>query len=262
VPAYKTLDLERDGAILRVWLNRPDRLNAISVTMLDEIADVFGSLERDFSTRVAVLAGRGRCFCAGADRKPDSYAEASETPRTEREKRWRSQAGRRACQAIEDAEVVTVARLHGHAIGGGSCLAMACDFRVAAEGTKLRLPEIDLGLPLTWGAVPRLLNEIGMARTRELLMLCEDVEADTALAWGMLHRVVPESALDEEVDALAKKLASKPEMAIYMSKTQLRSYARSSSLGDVSENDGDILQTALRAAAGAGRFVMQDGKGK
>ncbi len=257
MPTYKTLELEREDSILRVWLNRPDRLNAISVTMLDEIADLFASLETDFGVKVAILGGRGRSFCAGADRKPDSYSPASAEPRSEREKRWRSQAGRRACQAIEDCEVVTVARVHGHALGGGCCLAMACDFRVAASGTKFRLPEIDLGLPLTWGAVPRLLSEIGMARTRELLMLCEDIEAEQAHSWGMLHRVAPDAELDAEVDRVAQKLASKPEMAIYMTKTQLRSYARKSTLGDVAENDGDILQTALRSAAGASRFAMK-----
>jgi enoyl-CoA hydratase/carnithine racemase len=252
---YETLEVERDGPVLRVWLNRPERLNAINNTMLRELGDLFHSLETDWETRVVVLGGRGRSFCAGADRKGSVDPKAPASP-SDRARRWLSQLGRRACRAIEDCEAVTVARVHGHAVGGGACFALACDFRVAASDARFRVPEVDLGVPLTWGATPRLLSEIGAARTREVLMLCEDIEAERAASWGIAHRVVAPDDLDAEVDRLAAVLASKPEMAIHMTKTQLRSYARLAAVGDVTENDGDLLDLALRSESARGLFRM------
>jgi enoyl-CoA hydratase/carnithine racemase len=254
-PSFQTLEIQRDGAILRVWLARPDRLNAIDTTMLQEVGDLFASLETDWETRVVVLGGRGRSFCAGADRKGSSSTESA--PETDRALRWKSQLGRRACQAIQDCEVPVVARLHGHVIGGGACFAMACDFRVASSNTVLRIPEVDLGIPLTWGATPRLIHEIGAARARELLMLCEPLEAPRGGDWGLFHRVVGEEDLDDATDAMARQIASKPEMAIYMTRTQLRAYAATAGLGDVTESDGDLLRGALSSASAKGRFAMK-----
>lgn len=257
---FKSLELERQGPVLRVWLNRPERLNAISPLMLKEIGDLFLSLETDFDTRVVVLGGRGRCFCAGADRKPPEPDQQIEPPKSDRERRWLDQLGRRACQAIEDCDVVTLARIHGHAVGGGCCFSLACDFRVAADTALLRVPEVDLGIPLTWGATPRLIHEIGAARAREVLLLCEDIPAAKALAWGMVHRVAPETELDDTVDALVNTLLAKPELAVYMTKTQLRGYARRDALGDASETDGDMLQRAMRSEDATGRFRLPSAK--
>ncbi len=257
---YKRHELEREGPVLRVWLNRPQRLNAISAVMLKEIGDLFEALNTDFETRVVVLGGRGRSFCAGSDRKAPEPEQRLEPPTTERERRWMDQLGRRACQAIENCEVLTVARIQGHAVGGGCCFSMACDFRVATEDALLRVPEIDLGIPLTWGATSRLLNEIGAARTREVLMLCDNIPAETAQAWGMLHRVVPADALDAEIEAFVAKLLSKPELAIHMTKTQLRGYARINTLGEASETDGDMFQRAMRTEEATQKFQMPKSK--
>lgn len=254
--SYKSLELERDGSVLRVWLNRPERLNAISSVMLKEIGDLYSSLETDFDAKVVVLGGRGRSFCAGADRKPPEPDQQVASPNTDRERRWHDQLGRRACQAIENCDVVTVARIHGHAVGGGCCFSMACDFRVASDDALLRVPEVDLGIPLTWGATSRLINEIGAARTREVLLLCEDIAADKALAWGMLHRVATAATLDEEVNRLVETLLAKPELAVYMTKTQMRAYSRINTLGDASETDGDMLQRGMRSDDAMAKFGL------
>ena len=253
---FRSLEVEREGPVLRVWLNRPQRLNAISSVMLQEVGDLFLSLETDFETKVVVLGGRGRTFCAGADRKPPEPDQQVPSPRTDRERRWLDQLGRRACQAIENCDVVTVARIHGHAVGGGCCFSMACDFRVAAEDALMRVPEVELGIPLTWGATSRLIHEIGAARTREILLLCEDITASTAHDWGMVHRVAAAEDLDNEVDALVEKLLAKPELAVYMTKTQLRAYARADALGDASETDGDMLQRGMTSKDAGAKFAM------
>jgi enoyl-CoA hydratase/carnithine racemase len=253
---YQTLELEREGPVLRVWLNRPARRNAVSTRMLRDLGDLFLSLETAFDVRVVVLGGRGASFCSGADRKPPLPGEELSTPASEREQRWRVHLGRRACRAIEACEAVTVARVHGHAIGGGCCFALSCDFRVTARDTVFRIPEVDLGVPLSWAAVPRLLDEIGAARTRELVLLGGDIDGDRALEWGMVHRSVAAEKLDEQVEELVVALCSKPELALHMAKTNLRGYSRLRALGDASEADGDLFALAQRSAEFERRFTL------
>jgi len=254
--SFESLELEREGPLLRVWLARPERRNALDTRTLEELARLFEGLARDFATRVVVLGGRGEAFCAGADRRepPNAAILASASGASDRERRHAAQIGWRACRALESCEVPTVARLHGYAIGGGVALAAACDFRIAAEGTWLQVPEVELGIPLTWGATPRLLGEVGAARTRQLLLLCERVDAGTAERWGLVHRVVPATELDDAVGAWAGRLLALPELAVHMTKTQLRAYAGRARLGDVSEADGDLLLAASRSAVARRSF--------
>lgn len=254
--SWTTLETERSGAILRVWLARPARRNALDTTALEEIAALFGELQRDFDTRVVVLGGRGLSFCAGADRRdpPGRARMAAASGASQRERRHAAQVGLRACRAVEECEAVTIARIHGHAVGGGAALALACDLRVAAEDTVFHIPEVDLGIPLSWGAVARLAHEVGPARAREAILLCERFDARQAAAWGAVHRAVPAAELDALVDDWASRLAAKPEIAVHMTKTQLRAYALAARLGDITENDGDLLLAASRLGAARRAF--------
>ena len=257
---WETLELERAGPLLFVWLARPEKLNALNGTSLAEIEALFGELQTDFATRVVVLGGRGRSFCAGADRDdpPGSRRMRSGEGASERERRYTAQLGRRACAAIEALEAITIARLHGHVLGGGLALALACDFRLAADDARLALPEVDLGVPLTWGAVPRLIHEIGAARARELLLLCDALDAAHAERVGLVHRAVPAADLDATVRAWAERLAAKPEIAVHMTKTQLRAYAQRAKLGDVSEGDADLLLGASRVGVARSAFRRRE----
>jgi enoyl-CoA hydratase/carnithine racemase len=245
--AYDTLTVEHDGPITRVWLNRPERLNALNAEALEEIATAFTELQGRFETPVVILGGRGRAFCAGADRKdPPAARMAKGSGAGARERRHASQLGRRALEAIENLEAITLARLHGHVVGGGLALALACDLRIAAEGTAFQIPEVDLGVPLSWGAVPRLAQEVGAARAKELILLCDRFDATAAERYGLLNRVVREAELDGTLDDWARRLAGKPEWALHMTKTQFRAYSRAVPLGDVTETDGDLLAAASR----------------
>ena len=252
----ETLELERAGPVLHVWLARPARRNALNGAALVEIERLFTELQTDFATRVVVLGGRGPSFCAGADRNdpPGSRRMRAASGASERERRHTAQLGRRACAAIAALEAVTIARLHGHVLGGGLALALACDFRLAAEGARLGLPEVDLGVPLTWGATPRLIHEVGAARARELLLLGDFVDAERAERIGLVHRVLPADALDATVREWAERLAAKPEIAVHMTKTQLRAYALRAVLGDVSESDADLLLEASRVGVARESF--------
>lgn len=241
--SYETLSLEKEGNIARVWLNRPDRRNALSGLALEEIRLVFQELQTSFETSVVVLGGRGLAFCAGADRK-DPPGRSTAPTGLARERRYMAQVGKRAVEAIENCEALTIARIHGHAIGGGVLLAAACDFRIAARSTVFHVPEVDLGIPLTWGGAPRLAHLLGPARAKEIILLCERFSADDADRFGFLNRVVEDDALDEVVDDWATRLAAKPEWALHMSKTQFRGYDRLAVLGDLTEGDADLLNVA------------------
>ena len=238
---YSTLDSERDGEVLRVWFDRPHKLNAVDTVVLREVGDLFRSLERETEARVVVLGGRGRSFSVGADRSPDPDPEM---PTTARGKRWMAHLGRRACRAIEDCDLPTVARVQGHAIGGGMCFAMSCDFRVTTPETQWYLPEVELGVPLTWAAIPRLTQEIGMARSRQLVMMAERIDGVRAAEWAVAHECVESAELDAAVARWTDRLCELPELAVHMTKTTFRGYNRLLSLGDASETDADLIKLA------------------
>ncbi|MEM9652150.1 MAG: enoyl-CoA hydratase/isomerase family protein [Actinomycetota bacterium] len=246
---YEQLDVERDGPVLRVWLNRPEKRNAHDHAMVTEIGDFFLAAAADLETRVIVLGGRGPSFCAGADRK-----ERLPPPASERERRYRNQLGRRATRAIEDCPVPTIARVQGHAAGGGSCLAAACDFRITTTDCQWWVPEVELGTPLPWAATPRLIQEIGMARARQYVMLAERIDGTTAAEWGLANECVPDDELDQVVDRFVERLLSLPELAVDMAKAHFRGYARGSALGDLSETDGDLSNIVQGSADFAARF--------
>ena len=104
---------------------------------------------------------------------------------------------------------MTVAAIHGHCVGGGVVLAAACDLRVAATDVRFVIPEVDLGIPLAWGGIPRLVREVGPAATRDLVLTCRPFGAAEAQALGFVNRVVPEPDLTEAAEELARLLASK-----------------------------------------------------
>jgi enoyl-CoA hydratase/carnithine racemase len=242
----ETLEVERDGHVLRVWLDRPDQRNPLSTAALEELRQVYDGVNTDFEVRCVVLGGRGPSFSGGADRKAAPSSRSTEP--SPRERRWVAQLGRRVARAIENCEVPTIARLHGHVVGGAAVLALACDFRLAADDVSVWIPEVDLGIPLTWGAVPMLVRECGMARAREAIVLCDRIGAVDAERWGIVHRVVAPDALDALVDEWAARLAAKPAAAIAMSKSQLRAYAAAFRVGEVAELDGDLLLGASMSA--------------
>lgn len=161
-----------------------------------------------------VVSGRGRAFCAGADLAAFAELTASNAAQSRRD----ADAGRLMADALERVDAVTIAKIHGHCVGGGLVLAGACDLRVVAEGATFSIPEVDLGIPLAWGGIPRLVREIGPALTKELVMTCRPFDAAEAREAGFVNRVVPASELDTAVEELAAELADKPKLALLATK--------------------------------------------
>jgi enoyl-CoA hydratase/carnithine racemase len=240
----ETLLVKRDPvipAVARVWLNRPKRRNALNTQCLEDICTAFAFLERKYEFTVVILGGYGRSFSSGADLK-DPPGQLGEEGATGRARRHAIQVGRRAIAAIEHLDAITIARVQGHAIGGGFGLMCACDLRIVTMDTRLYLPEVDIAVPLTWGLTTRLIRDVGRPKAMELITLCDDLPPIQALSLGLINKVVAdEQALDAAVDGWAARLAAKNGTALHLVKTQFRASDYSADLGNVTEFDNDWL---------------------
>jgi enoyl-CoA hydratase/carnithine racemase len=208
-PSTDHLEVTVEGPVARCDLHRPDVLNALSVELLEELVDVCGWLADRPEIRVVVLAGAGRAFSAGAD-----LGSLDRLTATDGSARAAADAGNRAATALESLPQVTLAALHGRCVGGGVVLALACDLRFAAEGTRFSIPEVDLGIPLAWGGIPRLLREVGPAVARDLVLTCREFDAAEALQVGVVSRVLADTRLEAEVAQVAAELAAKARLPV------------------------------------------------
>lgn len=208
---FETLSVEFNGAIGRLTLTRPEKLNPLSRGALGEIADAARWFDSQSGVKVVIVSGAGRAFSAGADL-------SSFQGQTEVDLRAAADQGRLMAEAVESMRAVSVASIQGWCVGGGLVLAAACDLRLAAESAKFSIPEVDIGIPLAWGGIPRLVREIGPARTKELVMTCRPFGAPEAYSVGFLNRVVPEESLEEAVAELAASLAGKAAHALFSTK--------------------------------------------
>ncbi|MGH7470906.1 MAG: enoyl-CoA hydratase/isomerase family protein, partial [Longimicrobiales bacterium] len=200
----RTMDLlfERDGAIATLTLNRPDRLNAVSLPLYRALIHALTTINRDVSLRAVVLTGAGRAFCVGADLKAHDEAEPSLE-----DKRVYVRTAQRAHRRMQRLSKPIVAAVNGHAIGAGLELALSCDFVLVAEEAKLRFPEIAIGTFVGGGTVYTLPRRVGLLRARELLLLGEFFSAHDAVSWGIANRAVAAEQVLPAALELAEKLA-------------------------------------------------------
>jgi enoyl-CoA hydratase/carnithine racemase len=239
--AFTTIEVEAAGERGAVWLARPDKLNPLGTDTLHELAEAARWFDARPEVKVVVVGGRGRAFSAGADvgafTGPDPGVAAQ---------RAAADAGRLMAEAIEAMAAVTVARIHGHCVGGGVVLAAACDLRVAAAGTRFSIPEVDLGIPLAWGGIPRLVREIGPAMTRELVLTCRPFDAEEARSLGFVNRVVDDAELDHAVDELVGGLVAKSSLTLRATKAGVAAALDELLPASGAWSDADTLLTALR----------------
>ena len=239
-PRFDTIEVAVDGPIGSLWLDRPDKLNPLSTVTLRELEDAARWFDQQPELKVVTVGGRGRAFSAGAD----LGAFTGDGGRADREQGWRM--GR----ALEEMRAVTVARIQGWCVGGGVVLAAACDLRVAAASARFSIPEIDLGIPLAWGGVPRLVREIGPARTKELVMTGREFSPAEALAMGFLNQVVADDDLDGAVARLVDQLVGKPKLGLLATKAHTNAVTESMVGTGRSWADADGLEAGLRDPEG------------
>jgi len=195
------VEVERRGAAARVWLNRPELHNALNEELVRELTVVFRELQRDVETRVIVLSGRGRSFCAGAD--IESMKRQGAASATANRDNARELAD--LFHAIASSSKPTIARVNGAAIGGGLGLVSACDIAIAASDAKFAASEVRLGLiPATIG--PYVVGAIGARWARRLFQTAERIGATQAEEIGLVHEAVEPNALDASVEAVIIEL--------------------------------------------------------
>lgn len=240
-PTFETLRLTMadDAPVATLELHRPDKLNALSRQLLTELIDACGWLDRQRRLKVVVVRGAGRGFSGGFDL--GDFAN----PDPELSVRDAADLGRLATEALTDIGPLTIGAVHGHCVGGGVVLAAACDLRLAGDDTRFSIPEVDLGIPLAWGGIPRLVRELGPAITKELVLTCRPFDANEALALRFVNRVVPTAELHAAADALAHELAGKTLYSLRSTKAQVN--AATEDLVGTRRNaaDADALVVAM-----------------
>src|SRR3954452_13776715 len=204
------VDVESEGGVTRIFLNRPEKVNALDSELLQKLLAAFLDIFEFPDTRVVVLGGRGKAFCGGADVAELSALSASNAGAF-------VQRIHDVCAALRKLPVPVVARLHGAVVGAGLEIAAACDLRVAAEGTRFSMPEVRLGIPSVVEAalLPRLM---GSGRAAWLVLTGEAIDARRAYEWGLVEQVGD----DHAVDALVRCLMKNDREALTMQKQLLQ----------------------------------------
>lgn len=220
---YRTLKLGIERGVATVTLNRPEARNAMSAELMRELIACAGEIAARGEIDVAIVQGSGVCFSAGADLKDASRWGNGERPFDEQ--REIAALGYRMARAWEEVPQITIAAIEGYAIGGGLALVAALDWRVMATNAFVSLPEIALGIPLTWGTLPRLVNLVGPARAKRLSILCERISADEALAIGLADYVAPQGKALATARAVAKQVLALPRNSVRMTKESINAYA-------------------------------------
>lgn len=205
---YETIEIEDEKPVLRIFLNRPEKANAMNSVMNQELDDVISKIRHDQNYKFIVLRGNGKYFSAGADLKEISTAFEN----GELDSSWIRDdqlARHEFLRKFDTLDLITIAAINGPMRGAGFALAMVCDFRLMASSADAGLPEIDRGLFFSGGGTPRLVNLIGASKAKEVIMLGEPISADEAGNIGLVNQVVSDDALDRSVDELIEKLDKK-----------------------------------------------------
>lgn len=210
------LQSSNDSGIWTIRIHRPEVRNVFSIELMRELTDIARRLQDEPGVRAVILAASGPNFTAGADLKDRRRWELDGAGLEAR--RSLPQIGERMCQAWEDIPAVTICAIEGHCIGGGTALALSLDFRVMGRDAWLQLPEVAIGLPLSWGAVPRVIRLAGPAVARRAVILCDKFPGPAAVDAGLADYVAENGAAYEEALALARRVADLPDSAVKMSK--------------------------------------------
>jgi enoyl-CoA hydratase/carnithine racemase len=249
--------LSLEGPLATVTLCRPERRNAQTPATWAALADIGRGLPGD--VRVVVLRAEGVSFSAGLDRAmftpeglpgfpsvfamatmPEAEADAVIAGYQEGFTWWRRP------------DIVSIAAVQGHAVGAGFQLALACDLRVAADDVSVRIPEVTLGIPLTWGGVPRLAREVGLPVARDLVLTGRTLDGAEALQCGFVQRLVPATGLDAAVEEVVTALLAQPVGALAVARASLAAVARDSPGVAGAWADADLLAWSLRESGPPG----------
>ncbi len=234
------ITVKREGAVVTITLNRPEKLNAVDPAMIQDLESAVAALEPKSDVRAVIVTGAGeRAFCSGADIKAWARLEPLGM--------WREwiPAGHRVLSRLAQLPVPVIAAVNGVALGGGLELALACDLRIAASTATFGLPEVSIATVPGWGGTFRLPEIIGTARAKALVLTASQIDAAIALEWGLVTEVVPGANLLTCAKALATKIAANAPLAVRMAKQLV---------------DGRHSPEHMEALAGALGAFTEDGR--
>ena len=216
---YETILVAHRGPTALVTLNRPDKLNAMSMMLKEELIRALRELDADTTTRTVVITGAGqKAFTAGADIQEFQGRTAIE--------QWRMYERGTLYDTVERIAKPILAMINGYCFGGGLELAMACDIRIAAAEATLGQTEINIGIIPGGGGSQRLARLVGLGNALKLTLAGDRVDANEALRIGLVDEVVPQTRLEQRTFELAAKIASKSALAVRLAKAAVRASAR------------------------------------
>jgi enoyl-CoA hydratase len=229
------------GRIAVVRFDRGDNINALSQEAMRELRDVPRDFEDDLLTSVVILTGSAKAFSAGFDLKDTEGRQRDQLSVGERIHRQR--LGPKMCKAWHEMDQVTIAAIEGHCIGGGAALVVSLDFRTCGKSAHFRIPEVELGMNMSWGSIPRMLALMGPARTKQAVILASDrISAADALAWGLVETVVEDGETLPAATAFAERIARQPPMPVRMTKRTVNRFAHAlDELGAHMDADQNVL---------------------
>ncbi len=210
------VSVEREGRIAIVRFDTGEKPNALSQKLMRELTAAAELFHDDPDVSAVVLTGHNNVFSMGADLKDPEGLDARKAGLAKR--RILLRAGPRLCEAWEKVDALTICAIEGWCVGGGAALAAACDLRIVGQSGNVYIPEVERGMNMSWGSIPRLVALVGPARTKRLAALCEKVDAETALSWGLADHVTPDGAALEKAMEIARATASLPPTALKLVK--------------------------------------------
>ena len=217
------IDVARDGHIATVTINRPDKRNAITNEMMEDLERIARDFAKDEQTRAVIIRAEGPDFSVGADLAQPRFQGTSKQSLLMR--RRAVELGGQLMRSLQEIHQPTICAVQGIATGGAACIATACDFRIAADDARLGYGEVKIGINLMWNAVPVCVHLVGPARAKRLIMSGKLFEASELHGWGFLDALVPRAALDQTARAWAEEYASLPPIAVQMIKRSINQVA-------------------------------------
>ncbi len=214
--ASANITVERSGSIAEVRFDKFDNLNAMSLDLMHELTEVALNFQDDLETIAVILTGGPTAFSAGIDlRDPKLHAVFADTVGRRRQALM---IGPRMCRAWESMEQITICAIEGHCVGGALALAVSCDFRIMGRGARLTVPELKLGLNMSWQSIPRMVRLVGPTRTKQIVLLAEEMTAEQAFDWGLAQEVTDDGAAIAAATSMAKKVTTLSPIPVRMTK--------------------------------------------
>lgn len=217
------ISVTKNGPVATVTMDRGEKRNALTQDMVLQLTQIAIDFQNDADTQCVVLTGSANEFSAGIDLGDPARWNLED--KTAMERRLIAQRGTKLCKVWEDMPQITIAAVEGVNVGGGIALTLGCDWRVMGQSAYLYVPEVQIGIPLGWQTIPRLVNLVGPAKAKQIVLLGEKMSAEKALEWGLVDFVIPDGTACQFAQDLAQKVAAMPAMAVRMSKQNINTCA-------------------------------------